>query len=458
MAEGKTSGSFRQVRIDTWKSIARYLGRSSRTVQRWHREYGLPVRRLGVESGSIFAYADELDRWLRDRDRSRQSSLFDFIEQGKPRTDRVQAKPDWRQAVFDSPCIPGSQRQRSMALVAFANKLWATASNENLKMIAKCFREAIDLDPGNAAAFAGLSHALIAQSLMGILRIPSAYVAAKAALDRAMEIDAALADAKCALAWLKILLDRDWHGARRLLDDLQGQQISGSRDLLGRALLHIAQGSPTQASGLLQEALQQVPLNVEAAALYCWSEYLAENYGNALDLVEETRASGQTCPLLEAIEALASIHCEKAEASIPRIETLLVDSPRHELLMGVLGHALALNGQIHKANEILNAMTRPVTGKESASTYAVALILLGLNEKHDAVQWLEQSYRNGSLWSLGFASDPVLRSLRDEAVYRAFLSANGYPVTRPHGPMREDSPAAIEALQASAQAAFRRSG
>ena len=31
--------------LNSWKEIASYLGRSVRTVQRWEREFGLPVHR-----------------------------------------------------------------------------------------------------------------------------------------------------------------------------------------------------------------------------------------------------------------------------------------------------------------------------------------------------------------------------------------------------------------------------
>jgi hypothetical protein len=52
------------VRLDSWKVIAQYLGRGTRTVQRWHVEYGLPVRHIGGISTSVFAFSDELDDWL----------------------------------------------------------------------------------------------------------------------------------------------------------------------------------------------------------------------------------------------------------------------------------------------------------------------------------------------------------------------------------------------------------
>lgn len=55
------------VRLDSWKCIALYLRRSTRTVQRWHAECGLPIRHIGGLSTSVFAFTDELDRWLREQ-------------------------------------------------------------------------------------------------------------------------------------------------------------------------------------------------------------------------------------------------------------------------------------------------------------------------------------------------------------------------------------------------------
>lgn len=50
-------------RLDSWKEIAAYLKRDQRTVRRWERQLGLPVRR--VPGGrSIFAYREEIDAWL----------------------------------------------------------------------------------------------------------------------------------------------------------------------------------------------------------------------------------------------------------------------------------------------------------------------------------------------------------------------------------------------------------
>jgi hypothetical protein len=48
-----------------WKEIATYLGKGVRTVQRYERQLGLPVRRpAGKPWGSVVATRAELDGWV----------------------------------------------------------------------------------------------------------------------------------------------------------------------------------------------------------------------------------------------------------------------------------------------------------------------------------------------------------------------------------------------------------
>jgi len=55
----------RAVVLNSWKEIARYVGRGVRTVQRWE-SLGLPARRPhGKSRSAVVAITDELDAWLR---------------------------------------------------------------------------------------------------------------------------------------------------------------------------------------------------------------------------------------------------------------------------------------------------------------------------------------------------------------------------------------------------------
>ena len=54
--------------LDSWKEISVYLRRGVRTVQRWERAQGLPVHRRDGKRGSVYAFASEIDQWMRERD------------------------------------------------------------------------------------------------------------------------------------------------------------------------------------------------------------------------------------------------------------------------------------------------------------------------------------------------------------------------------------------------------
>ena len=55
-------------KLDSWKRIARYLGKTVRTVQRWEQEEGLPVHRhQHRKRGTVYASTEDIDAWIAAR-------------------------------------------------------------------------------------------------------------------------------------------------------------------------------------------------------------------------------------------------------------------------------------------------------------------------------------------------------------------------------------------------------
>jgi predicted DNA-binding transcriptional regulator AlpA len=50
--------------LSGWKEIAKHLGKGVRTVQRYERGVGLPVRRPTDASAVVFAFTSEIDAWV----------------------------------------------------------------------------------------------------------------------------------------------------------------------------------------------------------------------------------------------------------------------------------------------------------------------------------------------------------------------------------------------------------
>ena len=53
-------------RLGSWKEIAAFFDSDESTVRRWEKDRGLPVHRVpGGAGAKVFAYTDELARWLK---------------------------------------------------------------------------------------------------------------------------------------------------------------------------------------------------------------------------------------------------------------------------------------------------------------------------------------------------------------------------------------------------------
>lgn len=64
----QTPLKIRKGHLDSWKQIARYLGREVRTVQRWEKREGLPVhRQFHVKASTVHAFRHEIDAWVENR-------------------------------------------------------------------------------------------------------------------------------------------------------------------------------------------------------------------------------------------------------------------------------------------------------------------------------------------------------------------------------------------------------
>lgn len=85
-------------RLDSWKEIARHLGRDTRTAMRWEAERGLPVHRTpGAKRSVVFAYREELDAWLAQHPawQSEASPQAVAAATASPAPDRVRIRWAW---------------------------------------------------------------------------------------------------------------------------------------------------------------------------------------------------------------------------------------------------------------------------------------------------------------------------------------------------------------------------
>jgi thioredoxin-like negative regulator of GroEL len=387
-------------RLDSWKAIAGFLSRSLRTVQRWHECNGLPVHHFGGHKGSVFAYEEEINHWL--------ASLAEEPESAQVRADETLE----------------SGRLRSHELTVTANGLWETRSERNIQKIADLYRKAIDDDARNAAAFSGLANAMVLCALYDIVDGSMAYPSAIEALRRMPQLDSEYLDAKCPAAWIDMLYNRNWRQAHAGFEEVLSKRPS-SFALAGLAAMHIAEGRIPEALKSGWEAWRLNPLVHSLGAFFCWIVYLSGDFQQALDMVAQIRSSGGDGNVLTTVEALVLMQEGSVQANLSRIEKAAADFPQNHMLQGILGYVYGVSGEKSKAWRKHAHLAHCSETNRKSNGYALAIVCMGLGDSQEVISWLETAYAEGSLWSLGFHSDPLLRIFKGDPRYVRLVSKIG---------------------------------
>jgi adenylate cyclase len=143
---------------------------------------------------------------------------------------------------------------------------------EDTAKAVECYLRALQIDPGYALAWAGLSRAYSDQAGQAWVQAAEGFSRAKAAAQRALAREADLAEGHAALGWVQRHFEWDWKGAeasfRRALEAAPGNTLAmnASADMLA------ALGRFDEAIALARRATSLDPLNIPVhrnLAMYC---------------------------------------------------------------------------------------------------------------------------------------------------------------------------------------------
>ncbi len=393
-------------RLDSWKAIAEFLGRSLRTVQRWHELNGLPVHHFGGHRGSVFAYEEEIDTWL--------AGLAENSGVSRVRID------DHLEAA----------RRSSRELSTTADSMWEMRSTKNIQTIVDLYRKAIDNDASNAAALTGLANAIVFSAMNDLMDPAIAFPMAQDALRQIPPLESDSAGAKCLAAWIDLLYNRNWRQARAGFEKIVQCRSSFSFARSGLALTKIADGNLEGALTCAWEAWRLNPLVRTLGGILCWITYLRQDFEHVLDLAMQMRNGSGQGLMTSMVEALVLAQAPDPAANLARLEKAIQQEPQNETLYGALGYAYASAGNETQARNIRTRLARSTEAGMRNNGYPLALVCLALGEEQEAIASLETAYAGGSLWSLGFRTDPILHRLRGQPRFERLLSKIGAPDSR----------------------------
>ena len=302
--------------------------------------------------------------------------------------------------------------------------LWERSGEANLTKSREYFEKAIDKDPGYALAWAGLADTYNRLANWGVASRQDASPRARAAAEKALELENSLVGPVVALAEVKMQYEWDWAGAERLFK--RAIELSpGYGPAHQNYALYLAEvGRPREAAVEARRAHEAEPLSGILAVNVVWFLYIAHQYDQA-EL--ESRKLGEWDPSLNGGYILASVYLQtgRQREAIAELQKSAAESHRSVLDLMYLGHGLGVSGARAEGQKVLEEL-RGLSQQRYVPPEFIAVVYEGLGERNRALQWFEKAYTERSMhaWIL---PDPRLDPIRSDPRFRNLMRRMGLP-------------------------------
>jgi tetratricopeptide (TPR) repeat protein len=457
-------------RLDSWKEIATFFGRDERTVKRWEKERALPVYRVpGSARGGVFAYADELTHWLQGTSPVSEDEPAAEISaaQNSPAV-QIPALPENVIAIDRAVATPKPDRGRfllwlvpllavgAVVLLFWSghrrtvyNKVlaaphvpsagardfylkgryhWDRRTPDDLNQAVDDFTQAIVHDPAYAAAYVGLADSYNLLREFSVMPSGEAFSRARAAAEKAVELDPNSAEAHTSLAFALF-----WGSA-----DIGHAQLEFQRALEldpANARAHHWYATYLSEIGQNQQALDEIErarqLDPSSNAIEADKGSILANAGRADESVALLKQIEATEPgFLSAHRYLSRVYFERGDFPLSFEEGLitvhLLHDPKARVALASEEKAYAAGGRQDLLQERLEN-DRKLHDQGLISDFDLASDYAALDNKTEALRYLESSYEKHEAALSQLVGDWNLKPLHEEPAFKKIAGKLGFP-------------------------------
>ena len=391
-------------RLDSWKRIARYLGKGERTVRRWEREEGLPVRRLAHgKSSSVYALTQEIDDWMRSRS----------VASNQPALE-----------------ISAAARQHYEKGLYQLNQPAAGA----LQLAIEDFNKAIAEAPEFAVAYARKAEALLLLSIFGIETPNECMPEALQAVARGLSAEPNSAVANAALGVILTCYSFDWAGAESALDKAIAADPKLAAAHQWRAELMAVLGRFDEADDSIEAAIAIEPASITLAGSKGYVLCMSRRYEALIDEMTDLLARHPYFPLAYINLGLAHIYLGDTKKAISIFAHGIDATGGFQDILSLYGYSLGRDGQTDKVQQVRKKLQK-AAGNRMPNAVHLGLLDLSLGEYESALTHMEKAYEERFWHVVMCGQDAAFDPVRSHPKFQKFLRKLGlaetaYSITR----------------------------
>ena len=417
-------GRMRQITVRPISAVQKYAGGASQDPLIAGRELGVEA----VLEGSVQKNGDKLRvtlRLLRVGDGvALWTGKFD-----EKFTDIFALQDSISQEVAEASLLSLSRAERQLLVKRYTDNVeayrsylkgryfWNKRTPEGLHRSLKYFKQAIEIDPAYASAYAGLADTYALLVWQEQLSRKEYIPMAKAAAVTALQIDETLAEAHASLGFVKFWYDWDFVGAeseyRRAV--VLNPDYATAHHWYGEFL--VLTGRSEEGFRELQLAQKADPLSLIIRTDIGKCLFLARHQDQAIEQLQGTLEMDPNFPTARLFLAMAYEQKGLHEKAIAVLEKEANAPGSRTILRAALGFIYGRAGRTPEALRILDELKTPTSSEQPA--FEIALVYVGLDDKEQALQWLTRAKMEHNPFFIYIHTDPNFDSLRSESTVNA---------------------------------------
>jgi TolB-like protein/DNA-binding winged helix-turn-helix (wHTH) protein len=303
---------------------------------------------------------------------------------------------------------------------------WNKWTEDGVRKSIDNYQQAIQADPSYAPAFAGLANSYIAMGDFGVGLLPpnQANTAAEQAALKALSLDDTLGEAHAALAMSRFRSDRDLSGVeaefKRALELNPGSATE--HHWYSHYLLATGRNEDAIAEG--QRAYDLSPIDPEMGVHMQFLYLFLHRYDDVIEAGRKTLELDRNFSETHFMDGQAYEQQHRYKEAVAELRVATDLSGRRTMILGALGHVLAVSGDQSGARRIL-AEFKSLSRSRYVPRYDYALIHVGLADNDAALNDLQQAYNEGSSWMFILQSDARLDPLRADSRFKDLVGHIG---------------------------------
>jgi TolB-like protein/DNA-binding winged helix-turn-helix (wHTH) protein/Tfp pilus assembly protein PilF len=373
-------------------------------------------------SAQLIQVKDQTHLWARSYDRDMRDLLSLQGEVAQAIAEEIQIKLSKRPGALPTMNRPVDVEAYEIYLLGLY--YWNRRSQADLQRGIAYFQQAIDRDPNNALAYAGLANSYFVRAISGAVPTEDAMPKAKAAALKALELDDSLAEAHTSLAHISANYEWNWVKAESEYKKAIELNPSYSTGHHYYAMFLMAMGRHTEALEEMKRAQKLDPLSPAIVTFIGKAHYYAGNNEEAIRQYRKVLDSDPSFPiarsfLIDSLELAGRFEDAVAEL---KIEAAQLGGSSEQAEARVRAYREA--GPAGYWRESLRQRQAggdlgPGSDLDTASIYA------RLGDKAEAFSLLDRAYAQRNMWLMNLKVDPRFDNLRSDSRFQSLLDRVG---------------------------------